>query len=131
VHVRGEGGEAKLWFKPAAGVGFCDGIDAPRADVNFARGSDASALAMQPLLMATDPDPAVRLQGVTALAEGSDASISQRAARAELEASLADPDAHARGQALQALANDGGTAAAVYQLRRFRYPDPDVTKMMA
>ncbi len=28
VHVRGEGGEAKFWLKPAVRVGFCDGIDA-------------------------------------------------------------------------------------------------------
>ena len=90
---------------------------------------DANLAYRSPIQLATDADPAIRLQAISALAEGSEAGVDRATARATLETAMSDPDPQVRAQALSGLVNSDSNAAFVYQVQGLRDSDPVVRLM--
>lgn len=77
--------------------------------------------------MARDDDPAVRMQGLSALADSGEAD--DATVRSALEAALTDRDASVRAYAVQALGSRGGEEAVGPLWEALRDPDPSVRVM--
>lgn len=77
--------------------------------------------------MAHDDDPAVRVQGLSVLADSSDTDDST--VRSALEAALVDKDASVRAHAVQILGSRGGEEAMKHLWEALSDPDPSVRVM--
>lgn len=74
-----------------------------------------------------DDDPAIRMQGLSALVDSSEADDAN--VRATLKAALADQDASVRAYAVQALGSRGGEEAMEHLWEALSDPDPSVRVM--
>ncbi|NML14692.1 HEAT repeat domain-containing protein [Azohydromonas caseinilytica] len=115
-----------VWVYPQ-GQGFAAGSDNGHRDAG--RRLDAELAYRSPIRLATDADPAIRLQAISTLAEGSEAGVDRATARAALETALSDPDAQVRAQALSGLVSNDSNAAFAYQIQGLRDADPAVRLM--
>lgn len=77
--------------------------------------------------MAHDDDPAVRVQGLSALADSRDTDDST--VRSTLQAALLDQEASVRAQAVQILGSRGGEEAIKHLWEALSDPDPSVRVM--